>query len=71
MKVQSGLSEFAFCYEYNDLHIEKEAGRYFYCNQTFDITSVSIANVDLSKPLVLCEVAVYSMGKEIKFLFYT
>ena len=70
MKVQSRESEFAFCYEYNDLHVKKKAGKHFYCNQTFDVISVSIANVDVLKPLVLCEVAVYSMGKESKF-FYT
>lgn len=70
MKVQSGPSEFALCYEVDDIRVENDAGRYFYCNQTFDVISVVIANVDPSQPLVLCEVAVYPMGKKRK-LFLT
>jgi hypothetical protein len=49
------------CYEFGEVH--GDYARSFHCEQTFDVSSVSISNEDTSLPLMLCEVAVYTMGK--------
>jgi hypothetical protein len=51
------------CQEDLDYYGEYETARSFRCNQLFDVNSVTIFDLDQSMPLNLCEVAVYTTGK--------